>query len=62
MSDFIVPSTSLSKELTEEIKSIAVKAHETASAKTERLAKNIDDNGIVVSEIDYVDYLINQLI
>ena len=30
MSDFIVPSTALSKEATKKIKEIAVKAHETA--------------------------------
>jgi len=33
MSDFIVPSTALSKEATQKIKNIAVKAHETAGCR-----------------------------
>lgn len=37
-----------------------VKAHERATAQTDNLADKIQDTGIVVSEIDYVDYLVKE--
>ena len=35
-----------------------VKAHEKATAETDNLTDKISDTGYVVSEIDYVDYLV----
>ena len=53
MSDFIVPSTSISKELTEKIKKVAVKAHETAGCRgVSRIDFMVKDNRPYFLEIN----------
>ena len=48
------------KEIKVNGKYATVKAHETASAQSDKISEKIDDTGIVVSEIDYVDYLVKE--
>lgn len=47
-------------EINVEGKYAVVKAHEKATAETDSLSEKVNDTGFVVSEINYIDYLVKE--